>query len=124
MPDAAARYCRRCGGVVRVSASLYDVFEQMHYVCFHYQFEHGHGRDHERDPDEDCGLIGCPTGMLPVATPGDDGQEVVGQIVELLRDPASAEGWCVDMERPGVIRLRRPGSDLWVVVTARPPETD
>jgi hypothetical protein len=38
----------------------FDVFEQMHYVCFHYEFEH-----HPIDPDGDCGTPGCPTGILP-----------------------------------------------------------
>jgi len=32
----------------------YDVFEQMHYVCFHYEFEH------PGDPDLECDAGGCP----------------------------------------------------------------
>ncbi|MFD6444372.1 hypothetical protein ACFWEJ_04680 [Promicromonospora sp. NPDC060204] len=42
-----------------VSAAEYDVFEQMHYVCFHYEFEHG-----EFDVDEECDAGGCPSAPL------------------------------------------------------------
>jgi hypothetical protein len=35
------------------------VFEQMHYVCFHYEFEHG-----ELDVDEECGAGGCPSAVV------------------------------------------------------------
>lgn len=31
----------------------------MHYVCFHYEFEHDIRGD--GDPDEDCGVPGCPS---------------------------------------------------------------
>jgi hypothetical protein len=32
----------------------------MHYVCFHYEFEHDLG-DSTADPDDDCGVPGCPS---------------------------------------------------------------
>lgn len=51
--------CRRCGRPVQVNRSHYDVFEQMHYVCFHYEFEHDAFID--GDPDGDCGVPGCPS---------------------------------------------------------------
>jgi hypothetical protein len=38
-----------------VSREWYDVFERMHFLCFHLEFEHG-----EHDPDEGCGVPGCP----------------------------------------------------------------
>jgi hypothetical protein len=47
--------CARCGRPVVVNRESYDVFERMHYLCFHMEFEHG---DH--DPDEGCGVPGCP----------------------------------------------------------------
>lgn len=47
--------CRRCGKPVVASAAHHDVFEQMHYVCFHYQFEH------DGDPDVECLSGGCPS---------------------------------------------------------------
>lgn len=46
--------CRRCNLPVEASADSYDIFEQMHYVCFHFEFEH-HG-----DPDIECAAGGCP----------------------------------------------------------------
>ena len=51
--------CRRCGASVVVSASQFDVFEQMHYLCFHFEFEHG-----AYDPDEECTVGGCPSASI------------------------------------------------------------
>ncbi len=51
--------CRRCKRPVVLEADRYEVFEQMHYVCFHYEFEHD-----PVDPDEECGAGGCPSGAL------------------------------------------------------------
>ena len=48
------RLCRRCGQAVLVSADSYDVFEGMHWLCFHLEFEH------EGDPDRACSDPGCP----------------------------------------------------------------
>lgn len=39
---------------MEASAEQYEVFEQMHYVCFHYEFEH------RGDPDVECAAGGCP----------------------------------------------------------------
>ncbi len=52
--------CRSCGHQVLVGAGQFEVFEQMHYLCFHYQFEHG-----AVDVDEECGAGGCPSAHLP-----------------------------------------------------------
>jgi hypothetical protein len=61
--------CRRCSRPVRsvrfasptaaISATDYETFEGMHYVCFHYEFEHD-----PADPDEECTAGGCPSGAL------------------------------------------------------------
>lgn len=53
---APGQVCRACG---TPSASPYftGVFERIHYVCFHFEFEHG-----EADRDQACGLAGCPAG--------------------------------------------------------------
>ncbi len=40
------KLCKRCGKPVEVFAADYDLFEQMHWLCFHLEFEH------EGDPDE------------------------------------------------------------------------
>lgn len=48
--------CRRCGRPVRIGRGHYGMFEGMHVVCFHYEFEHD-----PADPDDDCGVAGCPS---------------------------------------------------------------
>ncbi|MFD3508641.1 hypothetical protein [Nocardia sp. NPDC058666] len=63
MPDTTSSpICRRCGRPVRVGRDNYTVFEGMHYVCFHYEFEHDLSNP-DGDPDEDCGLPGCPSAV-------------------------------------------------------------
>jgi hypothetical protein len=52
----AEQTCRRCGRSVRSSRNQSEMFERMHYVCFHYEFEHD-----PADPDDDCGAAGCPS---------------------------------------------------------------
>jgi hypothetical protein len=43
--------CRRCHREIRVDPKLSgDVFEGMHWLCFHLEFEHG-----TEDPDRPCG---------------------------------------------------------------------
>ena len=51
--------CVRCHRPVRLSADQFEVFEKMHYVCFHYEFEHD-----PADPDEECQAGGCPSFRL------------------------------------------------------------
>ena len=51
--------CQRCHRPVRENAAQYEVFERMHYVCFHYEFEHG-----DEDVDTECGAGGCPSASL------------------------------------------------------------
>ena len=46
--------CQRCGRTV--ASADYETFERMHYVCFHYEFEHG-----DVDVDKECGAGGCPS---------------------------------------------------------------
>lgn len=49
--------CVRCKRPVRRNAAFFEVFEQMHWVCFHYEFEHFLG---EGDPDDACADPSCP----------------------------------------------------------------
>jgi hypothetical protein len=53
---APAQVCRACGAL-SASPDFTAVFERMHYVCFHFEFEHG-----DTDRDQTCGLAGCPAG--------------------------------------------------------------
>ena len=57
---AGVPVCRRCHLPVEASADNYDVFEQMHYVCFHFEFEH------QGDPDIECAAGGCPAAGIRV----------------------------------------------------------
>lgn len=67
--------CRRCGRPVRVSREHYETFERMHYVCFHYEFEHD-----PADPDEECTAGGCPSGAIAAA----DRKQLVRTVRRLL----------------------------------------
>lgn len=51
--------CRRCGRPVTIETSRYDLFEGMHQVCFHYEFEHD-----PYDPDEECAAGDCPSAAI------------------------------------------------------------
>jgi hypothetical protein len=47
--------CRRCGLRIEFNAETADVFEGMHWLCFHLEFEH------DADPDVRCSdFAGCP----------------------------------------------------------------
>jgi hypothetical protein len=45
--------CRSCGEAV--ATPQFDVYERMHWVCFHFEFEHS-----GTDRDEPCITQGCP----------------------------------------------------------------
>jgi hypothetical protein len=51
--------CLRYGRPVHVSKDQYEVFERMHYVCFHYEFEHD-----PVDVDAQCSAGGCPSAAV------------------------------------------------------------
>jgi hypothetical protein len=78
---------------VVVSREQYDVFERMHYVCFHMEFEHD-----PHDPDEDCGVPGCPVTQAPLNYLQDVGSQLRTQAEEATaharhnRDDAFAQG--------------------------------
>jgi hypothetical protein len=57
--DTKEPICVRCGLEVRVNREIYEILERMHYVCFHYGFEHG-----GFDPDEECDAPGCPSSLF------------------------------------------------------------
>jgi hypothetical protein len=51
----AGLMCRRCGSEILVYADdAPKVFEGMHWICFHMEFEH------QGDPDEACSDFSCP----------------------------------------------------------------
>ena len=60
MTDAAP-LCVRCGRPIEVNRALYaDVFERMHWLCFHLEFEH------PGDPDAPCTDAACYVWQLEV----------------------------------------------------------
>jgi hypothetical protein len=48
------KICARCGKPVSVNSNEYDLFERMHWLCFHLEFEH------QGDPDAPCSDASCP----------------------------------------------------------------
>ena len=46
--------CVRCNLPVEKNAGSYEVFERMHWLCCHLEFEH------QGDPDKPCGDPSCP----------------------------------------------------------------
>ncbi len=44
--------CNRCGRPVIRNRERYEVFERIHWLCFHYEFQHEAGTG---DPDIACG---------------------------------------------------------------------
>ncbi|HEX2093043.1 MAG TPA: hypothetical protein VHG28_11600 [Longimicrobiaceae bacterium] len=72
--------CVRCGRAVLVHAAAYEVFERMHWLCFHLEFEH------DGDPDAPCGDPSCPWYHLQVfrrelASLGRDPEEVLSSAI-------------------------------------------
>lgn len=49
------KICTRCGAPIKANKDLSDVFEDMHWLCFHLEYEHG-----DFDPDEACDDPSCP----------------------------------------------------------------
>jgi hypothetical protein len=82
--------CRRCGGEVRVGAAQFKVFERMHYVCFHNEFEHG-----DADVDEECQAGGCPSASVDALAGGRD--RVIAIARELATAAASGAPWTNSM---------------------------
>lgn len=60
MDEERTPACRLCGKPVSVNRDRYDVFERMHWLCFHIVFEH------RADPDEPCMDPDCPWWHLQV----------------------------------------------------------
>lgn len=70
------KLCARCGKPVTVNAGDYELFERMHWLCFHLEFEH------QGDPDAPCSDPSCPWWQIEVLRDrlremGDDPQVVL-----------------------------------------------
>lgn len=53
------KICRRCNQIVTKYKKDYELFEKMHWICFHFEFEHG-----EFDPDEGGNDPSCPWNII------------------------------------------------------------
>lgn len=75
------KICVKCNKPVEENKELYEVFQNMHWLCFHLEFEH------EGDPDRPCGDPDCPWWQLEVyknklENMGLDPKEVLEQAIE------------------------------------------
>ncbi len=80
-------WCARCGGQVVAGANEYTTFENMHWVCFHYEFEHGLSG---ADADADCGQPGCPMGTIRGLT-GDEALVLFEWLSSVTAEPIASE---------------------------------
>ncbi|MEP6730106.1 MAG: hypothetical protein ABJE10_05690 [bacterium] len=67
-----APLCARCGSPVTTNRENYELFEQMHWLCFHLAYEH------HADVDTPCGDSSCPWFVIEALRRG---------LIELGRDP-------------------------------------
>jgi len=118
MPDLT---CRRCGQTVEMFADQFEVFEQMHYVCFHYEFEHG-----DIEPDRECAAGGCPAAIV---SPAQGAEEPRDSLVEELIDALATgdmatQSLAFRLERlgPGIVRVQYgdPGDAYLITVRSEP----
>lgn len=75
------KLCSRCGEPVVVRVDDYDLFEKMHWLCFHLEFEH------HSDPDEPCQDPSCPLWHVQVyrtalSDLGHDPEAILAQALE------------------------------------------
>lgn len=80
-----AKLCTRCGKPVIKCYDDYELFEGMHWICFHLEFEH------VGDPDEPCSDPSCPWWHLEVYRKklrelGQDPKKVLEEAIHQLID--------------------------------------
>ena len=80
-------WCARCGGQVVASAKDYVTFEHMHWVCFHFEFEHDL---FGADVDTDCGREGCPMGKISGLT-GDEAIVLFEWLAAVAEAPVASD---------------------------------
>jgi len=73
--------CVRCNKPVEENKEQYEVFEKMHWLCFHLEYEH------EGDPDRPCSDPSCPWWHIEVYKEklkglGFDPKEILDQAIE------------------------------------------
>lgn len=83
-----SQICASCGKPVSSSRKNYELFEHMHWICFHFEFEHG---DHDRD--QPCDDPSCLWNRL-----GND------EIIEIANIPS--ENTVDSVAEPVAVELR------------------
>ena len=86
--------CIRCGRSIDVDPALsVDLFEGMHWLCFHFEFEH------DADPDVACNdIAGCPWWTISYLKDklrelGVDPEAVIGEAISRkVRDGSTPSG--------------------------------
>ena len=112
----------RCRRPVIRSVDQYETFERMHYVGFHYEFEHD-----PANPDEECQAVGCPSASLAAGR-----SRVIETAAELALEAAqgapwtndsvpryleACSGWLADSDGYYTNQRRVPPGNGWEVVT-------
>ena len=90
--DQAPPLCVRCHQPVRINQSHYDVFERMHWLCFHLEYEHMGPGFMNADPDEGCDDPSCPWWQIEVFRHkldelGYDTHEMLWEAARMRRPP-------------------------------------
>ncbi|WP_338520002.1 hypothetical protein [Alteromonas gracilis] len=80
-----SQLCKGCGSPVEDSEENYNMFEQMHWMCFHFSYEHT-----PNDPEEPCESANCPSWHLQilkdfVRSKGEDPNDVIENAIALKR---------------------------------------
>jgi hypothetical protein len=78
-----ANFCKSCGSELEGPLEAYDAFEGMHWLCFHYAFEH-----YSNDPDVPCQNRHCPTWHIEILKEaliarGEDPDKIINDAIEL-----------------------------------------
>lgn len=84
-----APLCARCGSPVGVNRENYELFERMHWLCFHLEYEH------RADVDAPCGGATCPWFVIEALRSG---------LAEAGLDPATVLMSAI-ARRPGEPRI-------------------
>jgi hypothetical protein len=81
------KICVRCGKPVTANADKYELFEKMHWLCFHLEFEH------DADPDSPCSdFSSCPWWHIKIFE---------RQLRELGQDPKTVIQKAIEKEFKG-----------------------
>jgi hypothetical protein len=86
MSESEFPTCVRCGQPVQANADCYQVFERMHWLCFHLEFEH------RGDADQPCEDPSCPWWHLEVLR---------AEVTRLGGDPATAINRAISVRYDG-----------------------